>query len=415
MAAAATTVVVGASLAGLRAAEALRSDGDDGTITLVGAEEHLPYDRPPLSKQLLTGKVDADATALPIGDDLDLDWVLGRSATGLDLDAGRVLLDGGEAVPFDRLVIATGSFARPLPGVPAAEGLHLLRTLDDALALRSALGGGRPRVVIVGAGVIGLEVASSARTLGLEVTVLEAAPQPLARLVGPALGPVCAGLHTDHGVDLRLGVSVAAIITSTGRLPVGGAAPAAATPAAGRVVAVELAGGERVEADAILVGVGASPATAWLAGSGVDLDDGVRCDSHLRVLRSGRPLPHVVAAGDVARWDLPGEGPTRLEHWTNAADQGQAAAATLRRGDDAPEYRPVPYVWSDQHGKKLQLLGLPRADDEVVVVDGSLAERRFVAAYGRAGRVVAAFGMSRPARVMALRAAIETGAAFPPA
>ncbi len=390
-------VVVGGSLAGLRAAEALRREGHDGPITALGEEHHAPYDRPPLSKQVLTGRVDAEDTALGVGEGDGIDWRLGVAACGLDLDRRRVLLAGGEQVAFDGLVIATGSRPRSLPALRDHDGVHLLRTLDDALALRAALGTGSPRVAVVGAGVIGLEVAASARARGLEVTVLELAPTPLERVVGPQLAAVVTELHRAHGVDLRLGTVVEGLAGD------------------GRVEAVRLAGGEPVPADVVVVGVGAHPATAWLEGSGVDLDGGVLCDSRLRVLSRGRPVPGVVAAGDVARWDRPGGGPTRLEHWTNAVESAAAAATTLLRGDEAPAYGPVPYVWSDQHDRKIQVVGLLEAGDEMAVVDGSLEERRFAAAFGRAGRLAAGVGFSRPAKVMALRRLIAEGAAWPPA
>jgi 3-phenylpropionate/trans-cinnamate dioxygenase ferredoxin reductase subunit len=390
-------VVVGASLAGVHAAVALRRGGYGGPLTVVGEEVHAPYDRPPLSKQLLTGRVGAGDVALDAGAGLDVSWRLGTRAVGADLAGSTLQLDGGEDLGFDGLVIATGSHPLRLFGPPEGAGVHLLRTLDDALALRAALATGSPRVVVVGAGVIGLEVASSARTLGLDVTVLEAAPAPMLRVVGPQLGPVLTAWHRDHGVDVRLGVVVAGLVTGRDR-----------------VEGVRLGGGEVVAADVVVLGVGAAPSTAWLEGSGADLDDGVRCDARLRVLAGGRPLPHVVAAGDVARWDRPGCGPTRVEHWTNAVEQGEAAAVALLAGGAAPAFDPVPYVWSDQHGRKLQLVGLPDAGDEVAVVDGSLGDGRWVAAYGRGGRLVAALGLGRPARVMALRAAIAAGSPWPP-
>ncbi len=389
-------VVVGGSLAGLRTAEALRKQGHDEGITVVGAEPRLPYDRPPLSKQLLTGKVGAEATALDGADDLGVEWLLGRTASGLDLDRRRVVLAGGEQIGFDALVLATGSRARRLPLLEGWGGVHLLRTLDDALALREALSHGSPRVLVVGAGVVGLEVASSARTLGLEVTVVELAGAPLARVVGERLAPVVAEMHREHGVDLRLGVSVEAVEGS------------------GRVEALRLGDGSRVAADVVVVGVGAEAVTDWLEGSGVDIADGVSCDSRLRVRAGGRPLPHLVAAGDLARWDLPGLGPTRLEHWTNAVESAAVAAATLLRSDEAPAYDPVAYVWSDQHDRKIQVVGLHRPGDESEVVEGSLDDRRFVAAFGRAGRLVAGVGFGRPAKVMALRRLIAGGAAYPP-
>lgn len=389
-------VVVGASLAGLRAVEALRAGGHDGTITVVGAEKHRPYDRPPLSKQLLTGRATPEDTALRVADDLDVDWRLGRPATGVDLEQQLVDVDGDEPVPFDALVLATGAHARTLPHLGSGPGVHLLRTLDDGLALRAALEAG-PRVVVVGAGFVGLEVAASSRSRDLDVTVLEVAASPLVRSIGATLGHVVAAVHRDHGVDVRLGIGVEGLV------------------GAGRVEGVRLAGGEVIPADVVVIGVGAAPTTAWLEGSGIDLDDGIRADACLRVLAGGRALPHVVVAGDVARWDHPTWGvPARVEHWTNAIEQGAAAAATLLAGDDAVPFGPVPYFWSDQYDRKIQMVGHAAAGDDVEVVDGSIDERRFVAAFGHDGRLVAALGFNRPAKVMGLQRRIAEGASWPP-
>ncbi len=397
-----TVVVVGASLAGWRAAEALRDMGHRGRIVVLGAETHAPYDRPPLSKRFLTGKIAADDTRLAPGEGKDLELRLGTTATGLDLDARRVAIAGGETVAFDALVIATGAHVRTLGRPTGLAGVHHLRTIDDAAALRVDLLEAT-RVAVVGAGFIGLEVASSARAMGLEVAVVEVAPVPLVRSVGIEIGGLVADWHREHGVDVRLGAELTGIVGSD------------------RVEGVRLAppasggSGELIPADVVVIGVGVAPNTGWLEGSGVDLDDGVLTDSRLRVMAGGATLPHVVAAGDVARWHHPGWGETaRVEHWTNAAEQGQAAAATLVNGDDAPEFAPVPYFWSDQFDRKIQMVGRMRPGDELAVVDGSIEERRFAAAYGRDGRLTAAIGFGRPARVMALQRQIAAGAAFPP-
>jgi NADPH-dependent 2,4-dienoyl-CoA reductase/sulfur reductase-like enzyme len=387
-------VVVGASLAGLRAAETLREEGYQGPLTVVGAEPHLPYDRPPLSKELLAGSVAAEDVLLRTPADyagLDLDLRLGTRASGLDLAGRAVVLAGGERLPFDGLVVATGASPRLLPGMPpppSLDGLYLLRTLDDCLAIRSALEGG-PRVAVVGAGFIGSEVASTCRARGLDVTVIEAAPVPLVRAVGPVMGEALAGLHRRHGTRLLVGVGVAGFEGTD------------------RVERVVLADGSSVEADVVVVGVGVAPEVGWLAGSGLALDDGVLCDATCEA------APGVVAAGDVARWDNPLFGSMRVEHWTNAAEQGVAAARTLlaRAAGATPEpYAPVPYVWSDQYGLKIQYVGDSRPDDEVAVVDGSLDDWRFVAVYGRAGRVVAALAVGRPRLLMACRALIAARA-----
>jgi NADPH-dependent 2,4-dienoyl-CoA reductase/sulfur reductase-like enzyme len=390
-------VVVGGSLAGLRAAEELRELGFDGEVTVVGAETHLPYDRPPLSKQILTGKAEPGQIAFPVEDGTGIEWVLGTTASGLDLERRRVILDGGDDLGFDRLVIATGAQPRILPVAPPGPGVHYLRTIDDAVALRSDLIDA-DHLAVIGAGFIGLEVAASAASIGVEVTVLEVLPVPLERAIGAEMGHAVAGLHQRRGMDLRFGVGVDGI---EGRE---------------RPEGVRLTDGSTVAADVVVVGVGVAPAADWLVGSGVEVSDGVLCDERLRVIVEGRPRPDVVAAGDVVRWLHPGYGErVRIEHWTNASEQGPAAAQTLLKGDEAPPYEPVPYFWSDQHGIKIQFVGRAGPEDEVQVLEGSPEDERFVAAYGRNGRLVGAIGMRRPARVMALQQQIAQQATFPPA
>jgi 3-phenylpropionate/trans-cinnamate dioxygenase ferredoxin reductase subunit len=390
-----SVAIVGMSLAGLRAAETLRRGGFDGRISAIGAEPHLPYDRPPLSKELLAGKWEPDGVVLRKQgvDDLDLDWRLGQRAVALDLADRAVELEGGERVEFDGLVIATGSQPRRLPA-PASgrelDGVHVLRTLDDALAIRARLDT-RPRVVVVGAGFIGAEVAATCRGRGLDVTVLEALPQPMVRGLGPSIGAVCAALHRDHGVDLRLGVSVEAI------------------EGEGRVERVRLGGGELIDADLVVVGIGVTPSTGWLEGSGLTVSDGVVCDETCLA------APGVVVAGDAARWPNPlfdGES-MRLEHWTNATEQGVAAAERLLVGDGvATPFAPVPFVWSDQYDVKIQSVGRFNAGDELHLAHGTLDERRFVALFGRAGRLVGALGFGRPRHVMQYRRMISERRSF---
>jgi 3-phenylpropionate/trans-cinnamate dioxygenase ferredoxin reductase subunit len=391
------TVVVGASLAGLRAAEGLRAGGYDGLLVLVGAETHPPYDRPPLSKQVLLGKVTPEATALPVPDSLDVEWVLGTAAEGLSLAEGSLLLEGGRSMEFDRLVIASGASPRILPAVPPGRGVHYLRTLDDAAGLRADLESSAG-LVVVGAGFIGLEVACSAQQMGVPVVVLEALPVPLERALGPEMGARILAWHRSKGMDVRTGAAVQGLRLSHGRPR-----------------AVVLADGTELPADTVVVGVGVAPATGWLAGSGVDVADGVLADEHLRVLSAGTPVPNVVAAGDVVRWHHRSYGETiRVEHWTHAAESGEAAARTLLHGTEAPAYDPVPYFWSDQQGVKIQVVGRISAGDEVVLLEGSLDEDRVLYAFGRGGRLTAALGVRRPARVMALQRMIAEGAPFPP-
>jgi 3-phenylpropionate/trans-cinnamate dioxygenase ferredoxin reductase subunit len=390
-----TVVIVGASLAGLRAAEELRRLGYDGRLVLIGAEAHLPYDRPPLSKAVLAGEAGPDDVALrrQSYDDLDVDWRLGRRAIGLDVDARAVELDDGERITGDRgVVLATGATPRTLPGLPALAGIHHLRTLDDCLAIRADLDAGARRVVVVGAGFIGAEVAATCRGRHLDVTMLEALPAPMVRGLGPVLGDVLAALHRDHGVDLRTGMGVDGV------------------DGVERVEQVRLADGSTVDADVVVVGVGVAPSTAWLEGSGLTIDNGVVCDETLLA------APGIVAAGDVCRWPNPlfsGEL-MRLEHWTNAAEQGIAAAVRLLADDDqAPvPFAPVPFVWSDQYEVKIQVAGHVRGDDRIEVVDGSLAERRFVAAVGRGDRLVGAVAFSRPRVLMQYRRLVAEGASW---
>ena len=392
-----TIVVVGASLAGLRAAETLRAGGYGGRVVLVGAESHPPYDRPPLSKQFLAGTWGLDRVRLRPPDKLaalGLDLRLGRRATALDVVGHTVELDDGAAVSFDGAVLATGARPRTLPGTAGVAGVFTLRTLEDSLGLRAAVTAGEgARLVVIGAGFIGSEVAATCRALGAAVTVVEALPVPLGRVLGDRVGAACAGLHRAHDVALRLGVGVTGLTTED-------------TPQGPVVRGVMLVDGTVLPAEVVVVGIGVTPATDWLAGSGLELDDGVRAGPTLHV------ADDVVAAGDLARWrdDRLG-GEVRIEHWTNAAEQGVAAARSLLAGRAGAEpYTAVPYFWSDQYDTKIQVIGLPRPDDEVVVVDGSLEQGRFVALYGRHGRLAAALGFSRPRQLMRLRPLLERGA-----
>ena len=394
-----TVAVVGTSLAGLRAIEALRREGYDGRIVAIGAEAHLPYDRPPLSKELLAGRSEPDDIRLRKQgvDDLDVDWMLGTRATALDVGSRELSLANDARLAFDGLVLATGSTPRLLPNQPelatnnGMKGLFVLRTLDDAMALRTALDAG-PKVVVIGAGFIGAEVAATCRGRGLDVTMLEALPQPMVRGLGPELGAVIADMHRDHGVDLRTGVGVEAIEGDR------------------RVERVRLADGAVIAADVVLVAVGVVPDTAWLDGSGLTLDNGIVCDETCLA------APGVAAAGDVARFpnrlfdgDL-----MRLEHWTNATEQGVHAARRLLAGDAASDlaFAPVPFVWSDQYDRKIQTVGVVSADADLHVAHGSYSERQFVALFGRRGRIVGALGFNRARQVMQYRKLIADRATW---
>ena len=386
-------VVVGASLAGLSALETLRQEGYEGELIAVGAEAVLPYDRPPLSKQVLQGHWEPDKAVLREQaqyDALGVTWHLGRRAVALDPAVRTVTLDDGEPLAYDGLVIATGAVPRWLPGSEGLAGIHVLRTLDDCLVLRADFETAS-RVCVVGAGFIGAEVAASARVRGLDVTVLEALPAPLARAFPAEMGAACAALHLDQGVDLRCGVTVAGFEGN------------------GRVTGVRLGDGSVVEADVVVVGVGVMPETDWLESSGLPLDNGVVCDS-----TCATAAPGVVAAGDIARWPNNLFGETmRIEHWSNAVEQGAAAAKRLLAGPgEAVDFAPVPYFWSDQYDAKIQFLGRCRPTDEVRIVDGSIEERRFVALFGRDGRLVGALAFSRPRLLMAYRKLLAAKTSF---
>lgn len=380
-------VVVGASLAGWNAATTLRREGFDGTLTMIGGEPERPYDRPPLSKAYLATGDEAKVAlhGVATSDELAIEWRLGSDATGLDV-AGRTvrLADGGE-VPFDGLIIATGAQARTLDSVPAGPGVHLLRTLADARALRADLDRRPGPVAVIGAGFIGAEVAATCRQAGREVAIVEAAPVPLTRSVGAEVGEVCAALHRDHGVDVRLGTAVARHDAEAGVL--------------------ELTDGSTLSASVVVVGVGVTPCTGWLEGSGLTLGDGVLCDA------TGLAAPGIVAAGDVARWPnrlYDGEV-MRVEHWDNAIDMGSFVARRLLAGeawDPAAVFEPVPWFWSDQYDRKLQMAGRAAGADCTVVVGGTFEERRFVVLYGRAGRLIGAFGMNRPRQIVQSRGLI---------
>lgn len=371
-----SVTVVGASLAGLSTVRALRSQGYAGRITVVGAERHLPYDRPPLSKAFLTGAVSAAEVSL-IGEEddaLDVEWLLGTPAAALGAADHSVVLADGRVVIGDAVVLATGSRARTLPGAPGSRlpaslaGVHLLRTLDDAVALRDDLSVASS-LVVVGAGFIGAEVAASARSLGLDVTVVEALAVPMAGPLGAQMGAACAELHADHGVRLRAGVGVAGLV---GRH---------------RVEAVDLADGTRLPADVVVVGVGAFPNVEWLTASGLEVAGGVVTDA-----TCATAAPGIVAVGDCAlSYDLHAGRGVRAEHWTHALQQPATAAATLL-GSPVP-YTGLPYFWSEQYGLQIQLAGTRADGDVVTVVHGSVAERSFVATYERSGRLVAALGV----------------------
>lgn len=393
-------LVIGASLAGWAAVAALRDAGHDGDVVVVDGSTSLPSDRPPLSKQVLAGEWEPERAVQPLAHrvgDLGVDLRLGAEVVALGPAAGdgprarrvATLADGTELAAAG-VVVATGATPRTLPGeLPA--GVHVLRTLEDCLALRADLDAGPSRVVVIGAGFIGAEVAATCRGRGLDVTMVEATPLPMQRVLPGEVGGYVAELHRDHGVDVRLGVGVAGLDTGPD----------------GRVRAVHLADGTEVPAQVVVVGIGVVPQVGWLDGSGVPVGDGVECDATLLA------APGVVAAGDVARWpnEAFGGEPMRVEHWEHAIEQGEAAGRRLLDDAGTP-FGSIPWFWSDQYDRKLQLAGRPAASDEVVVVDGDPHEgpasgRRFVVAFRRrddhGDRCTAVLGVNRPRLVVQAR------------
>ncbi|MCZ4353755.1 FAD-dependent oxidoreductase [Roseovarius aestuarii] len=352
-------LIVGASLAGLRAAEALRNSNYKGEIAIVGAETHLPYNRPPLSKQILLGSQSPEDLSFPISDDLDVTWHLGSAATGLNIADREVTLENGKVLSYDRLLIATGvtPFLPPLPNIDVP-GVHSLRTIDDARQLCAEMQPDR-RIAIVGAGFIGCEVAASARKRGLDVVVLDQMDRPMARVLPPSLSEVFRTAHEEEGVAFRFGVTVTALEGTD------------------HVTGVTLNTGETIEADIVLIAIGSRPTTDWLEGSGLVLEKGVVCDQSCRALNGDN---RIAAAGDIAVWPHLnyGEDRFRIEHWTNAAEQGAAAARALLNDNDAP-YVPLPSFWSDQFSLKLQSIGQPSRAERIEIVAGSLEDRKLVA------------------------------------
>ncbi|MFE7173806.1 NAD(P)/FAD-dependent oxidoreductase [Streptomyces sp. NPDC057616] len=387
-----TITVVGASLAGLSTVRALRAQGHDGEIVVVGEERHTPYDRPPLSKGFLKGDIDADALALGDADEyeaLQVEWMLGERAVRLDPADRSVTLSGGRRLRTDAVVVATGASPRLLPGMDGLAGVHTLRTLDDARALRAELLDGLPRVVVIGAGFIGAEVASTAHRLGLHVTVVEAVDVPLERQLGREMGLVCSSLHSDHGVRLLRGTGVAGLVGED------------------RVTGVRLADGRVLPADIVVVGVGVRPATDWLAGSGVQVDDGVVCD-----VGGASTVPGVVAVGDVARCPNPFTGRhARIEHWTSATEQAKTAARTLLTGESAPGRVTAPYFWSDQYQVRIQVAGHVAPGDRPELVEGNLDSRTFTAVYLRDGNPAAVLSLNQPKVFNRLRRTLTPAAA----
>ncbi|MFZ3468148.1 NAD(P)/FAD-dependent oxidoreductase [Streptomyces sp. 4.24] len=398
-------VVVGASLAGLRAAETMREKGFAGSLTLIGDEPHEPYDRPPLSKQVLLGKGDAEHTALPRRRAIDAEWRLGVAASGLDMAARKVLLADGEEVPYDRLLIATGVRARAWPNEAEREldGVFTLRTREDGAALARSLNAGPRRVLVIGAGFTGSEIASACRERGLEVTVAERGDGPLVGALGGVIGAVAAELHRENGVDLRTGIMVTGLEGD----------------ATGRVRAAHLSDGTTLECDVVVASLGAQRNTEWLAGSGLGAGPrGIACDAGCRAFDiRGIVTDDIYVAGDVARSPhaLFGYQFLSLEHWGNAVAQADTAAHNmLSESTDRRPHLWVPAFWSSQFGVNIKSVGVPSMGTEIMITQGSRAERRFTGVYGYQGRVIGAVTFDNSRWLQFYEQQIEATAPFPP-
>lgn len=377
-------VIVGGGLAAARTAEQLRRAEYAGRVTIVSDEVHLPYDRPPLSKEVLRKEVD-DVALKPREwyDENDIALRLGAAATGLDTAARTVTLADGSVIGYDELVIATGLVPRRIPALPDLDGIRVLRTFDESMALREHASAAQ-RAVVIGAGFIGCEVAASLRSLGVDVVLVEPQPTPLASVLGERIGELVARLHRAEGVDVRLGVGVAEVRGE------------------GRVDTVVLTDGTELAADLVVVGIGSHPATGWLEGSGIEVDNGVLCDE------AGRTsAPNVWALGDVASWRDATGHQARVEHWSNVADQTRVVVPAML-GQDTSSTVVVPYFWSDQYDVKIQCLGEPEATDTVHLVEDD--GRKFLAYYERDGVLVGVVGGGMPGKVMKVRAKIAAGA-----
>ena len=395
-------VIVGASLAGLRAAEALRAAGHRGPLALVDAEDAEPYDRPPLSKQVLMGMAPPDATRLPRLHDLgDVTWVRGVAATGLDRVGREVRLADGATLAYDRVLVATGVRNRPWPDPGAAdlEGIVSVRTAGDAARLQELLQPRPRRVLVVGGGFTGSEIASVCRSLGLDVTLLERGPSPLSGALGGVFGEVMATVQHEHGVDLRCGVEVARFEAD----------------AAGRVRSVVLSDGGSIEADVVVLALGAVRNVEWLEGSGLAVGpNGVSADAGCRVFdQGGLVVDDVFVAGDVARFPHAAFEYQflSLEHWENAVTMAQVAAHNMVCASiDRVAHLTIPSFWSIQFGLNIKSVGVPSFADEVLFAVGSVEQRRFVVAYGRQGRLVAAVTVDQAKWLDHYRAGIERAA-----
>jgi NADPH-dependent 2,4-dienoyl-CoA reductase/sulfur reductase-like enzyme len=385
-----TTVIVGSSIGGVRAAQSLRLEGYEGQIILVGEDAELPYDKPPLSKSVLAGKAEESSIRLLTREQAEearIQLVLGHKATGIDVAGNLLLLQDHEPLHFDNLVIATGASARPSPW-GQRPGIHVLRSLDDARKLRAnLLKGGE--LAVIGAGFIGAEAAATARSLGLEVTVIDPLPVPMSRIFNPEIGLWFGDLHRNNGVTTIFGTGVETIEGEQGSFT------------------LRLTNGQKVEAATVLVGIGAVPNDAWLGSSGLLVDNGVVLDEFCRAVDA----PHVYGVGDVARWRHSKHGEDiRIEHWTNAVEQAACVAYNITHPDSPRAYTPVEYVWSDQHDWKIQVVGRVGGNADHITMGHPEIHGRFAALYTTDGvNLRGAAIVNWPKALLACRRGMATG------
>lgn len=385
-----TTVIVGSSIGGVRTAQSLRSEGYTGEIILVGEETELPYDKPPLSKAVLKGTVDEASIRLLTAEEASeagITLMQGHRATGVDVAANMLQVEGHEPLRYDNLVISTGASARPSPW-GEGPGMHVLRTLDDARRLRSdLLKGGH--LAVIGAGFIGAEAAATARLLGLEVTVVDPLPIPMSRIFNAEIGHWFGELHRNNGVNTIFGTGVERIDGEQGSF------------------VLHLTNGDRIEASTVLVGIGAIPNDAWLGASGLLVDNGVVLNEHCRAVDA----PNVYAVGDVARWHHLTHGEdTRIEHWTNAVEQASCVAYNIAHPDAPRPYTPIEYVWSDQHDWKIQVVGRVGGDAEHLVIGDPALHGKFAALYTKDGSTLyGAAIVNWPRALLACRRGMAAG------
>ncbi|MCO4251568.1 NAD(P)/FAD-dependent oxidoreductase [Pseudarthrobacter raffinosi] len=385
-----TTVIVGSSIGGVRAAQSLRLEGYEGEIILVGEDPELPYDKPPLSKSVLAGKAEESSIRLLTreqAEDAGIQLLLGHAATGIDVAGNLLQLQDHEPVRFDHLVIATGASARPSPW-GQRPGIHVLRSLDDARKLRTNLLKGGT-LAVIGAGFIGAEAAATARSLGLEVTVIDPLPIPMSRIFNPEIGHWFGDLHRNNGVTTIFGTGVESIDGEQGSFT------------------LRLTNGANVEAATVLVGIGAVPNDAWLGASGLLVDNGVVLDEYCRAVDA----PHIYGVGDVARWRHEKHGEDiRIEHWTNAVEQAACVAYNITHPQSPRAYTPVEYVWSDQHDWKIQVVGRVGGNAEHIIIGHPELHGRFAALYTTDGvNLRGAAIVNWPKALLACRRGMGTG------